>query len=158
MAKKFRLSLFQNKYKDSIGRFMLRISIKENGCWEMNSGVRDNGYSRININKKSFYGHRFFYEYFNGKIKTGNFICHKCDNRKCVNPNHLFQGTQKDNIQDAINKKRFPVGSRLSKKLTEDDIIEIRSSNECNEYLASMFGVCRQTISLIKRRKTWKHV
>ena len=153
-----RLSLFQKKYKDRIGTLMLRISFTENGCWELNSGIRNNGYSRINIGKNSLYGHRLFFEYFNGKIKAGNFICHKCDNRKCVNPKHLFQGTQRDNIQDAVKKKRIAVGSKLSKKLNEKDVIEIRSSGESNEYLASMFGVCRYTISLIKRRKTWKHI
>jgi DNA invertase Pin-like site-specific DNA recombinase len=104
-------------------------------------------------------------------------VCHSCDNPLCVKPNHLFLGTVKDNAEDMVKKGRSPKGNRHgsqtkpqsrprgekhgSAKLSEDQVKEIRSLRESgiglNE-IAAQYGVCFQLISLIARKKIWKHI
>lgn len=80
-------------------------------CWEWQaSRINDRGiktYGRISINGKIVSAHRFVYQQFYGLIPKGMFICHTCDNPRCVNPKHLFLGSPMDNVQDKIKKKRF---------------------------------------------------
>jgi hypothetical protein len=110
--------------------------------------------------------HRISWIIHNGKIPKGIFVLHKCDNRKCVNPRHLWLGTQKENIQDALAKgrMRYPdsKGERnYSHKLKEKDIRKVRSCYEAGVLqtkLAEMFGVCQSSISRIVTHKRWKHI
>lgn len=128
-------------------------------CWEFSNRVRGNGYLRMTVRNKSVYAHRFLWETFNGPIPPGFDICHKCDNRKCVNPEHLFLGTRADNMQDAMVKGRVQRGSdRYNAKLTEGDVANIRSSNLTPILLAQSYKVSITTIRLILKRKTWRHV
>lgn len=81
--------------------------VKEvNGCWEWQGAVSGPGYGQTRFFGKSFAAHRVSYEIAYGAIKKGLFVCHKCDNRKCVNPNHFFLGTAKDNTLDMLSKGR----------------------------------------------------
>lgn len=83
------------------------IRMGEFECWPW-SGVTDqHGYGRINFMTLKFKAHRVSYEMFIGPIPDGNVICHKCDNPNCVNPKHLFAGTQKQNMMDASSKGRL---------------------------------------------------
>ena len=95
-------------------KFRQKISIKDSGCWEW-IGARDrHGYGRYycrlkykSIGKKNHtLAHRFSWEHFKGQIPLNLFVCHKCDNPPCVNPEHLFLGTTQDNTRDCINKGR----------------------------------------------------
>lgn len=87
-------------------RLLSKIEKKENGCWEWTGALRV-GYGVIKFEKKSLSTHRASYEIFIGPIEDGLFVCHKCDNRKCINPEHLWLGTQKDNMQDCLSKGRY---------------------------------------------------
>lgn len=96
------------KIKSPIERILSRIKKTKSGCWEwLGSLSGRDGRASISVDGKMRMGHRVSFEHFKGPIEKGLLICHKCDNPKCVNPDHLFKGTQKDNVYDAIKKGRF---------------------------------------------------
>lgn len=89
-------------------RLIEKIKINpENGCWEWQAAMMQSGYGKISIRRSVHTGaHRASYTVFNGEIPDGMVICHKCDNKKCINPDHLFIGTYLDNSKDAQSKGR----------------------------------------------------
>lgn len=84
----------------------MKYQIKDNGCWEFIGCKMPNGYGKLGKNKKTWLAHRYSYFLKNGEIPNGMHVCHTCDNRICINPEHLFLGTRKDNMQDMIKKNR----------------------------------------------------
>jgi len=89
-------------------RFWSKVSCAENGCWEWQWSVfKQTGYGQFALDSKTpVNAHRMSWELVNGTIPTGLHVLHKCDNRKCVNPEHLFLGTDKDNMLDKKQKGR----------------------------------------------------
>lgn len=88
------------------------------GCWEWMGAHLQNGYGFAKLmcykkgKKRNFTAHRLFYEHYKGKIPKGLLVCHHCDNRICCNPEHLFLGTHKDNMQDMMIKGRHPFNGK----------------------------------------------
>ena len=96
-----------------IKRFKTKfIKSSPHKCWEWKAGLSSNGYGKFSINHKCYGTHRIAY-FLHYKIDPiDKFVCHHCDNKKCVNPHHLFLGTQLDNIRDCVKKGRNAFGDR----------------------------------------------
>jgi hypothetical protein len=138
------------------------------GCWIWIAGLDKYGYGHFWLNGRKTQAHRVSWIFQNGDIPGGMCVCHKCDNRRCVNPRHLFLGTRADNNKDCNNKgRRKNTGQRpgeqnTQSKLTELDIKAIRQlyqdRNFSQREIADRYGVSQFTISQIVRRKKWKCV
>lgn len=142
-----------------------RIEInKETGCWEWTGTCFFSGYARAGLysrkgKKYSQHANRMSYVVFKGDIPENMYVCHSCDNPKCVNPDHLFLGTPKDNAIDMKNKRRSLSGEKHpNSKLTEHDALEIRKSKRSKEFLSEKYGVSVYTIRDVLIRRTWNHI
>ena len=131
------------------------MEVNEDGCWicVSHSKSRKDGYPRIWHNGKTWRLNRFVYEQHHGKIPEGMVVRHTCDNPACINLDHLTLGTQADNVQDMVDR------GRTAHKLTESDVRSILADTQHTQIeLGEMFGVAHSQISLIKNRKSWKHI
>jgi hypothetical protein len=113
--------------------------------------------------KQSILAHRYAYEQHRGPIPVGQFVLHHCDNRSCVNPRHLFCGTQQANVDDMINKgrdrKRGMAGDENHRaKITEAIVREIRASPTTAKILAQRYGVSVSQINRVRQRRKWTHI
>lgn len=101
---------------------------------------------------------RFTFEAFHGPIPAGAFVCHRCDTPMCVNPDHLFLGSQADNIADKVKKGRHPRGEQVSTKLTLLQAREIRQradGGETHRLIAADYDITPGMVSAIYRRERW---
>jgi len=129
-----------------------------NDCWEW-IGAKSNGYGEIWYHGRHRRAHRVSWEWVNGPIPKGKFVCHKCDNRACVNPKHLWLGSIADNQRDMAMKGRSTIGERNPhSRLTEQDVREIRASSLKRCELAEIYDVGHQAISQVILRQNWAHV
>jgi len=137
--------------------------IRKEGCWGWN-GKDSKGYPRMTCRKAlgANLGHRASWIIHKGPIPDDLCVLHKCDNKICSNPDHLFLGTNMDNVNDMLSKKRNPIGTKVgTSKLTHENVVEIKKSLfngvKASE-LARKFKVSANLIGHIKNNKTWKHV
>jgi len=144
-------------------RFWNRVKIgKKDECWQW-LGCLNNGYGRVNIGDHQVdYAHRVAYELYYGKIPAELFVLHKCDNRVCVNPHHLFVGTHQDNVDDMVSKRRHAHGARARHAVLDETkvrkILERYARGAKITDLSIKFSVSWTTIYHIVRRETWAHV
>lgn len=141
-------------------RFLEKVSVnKSNGCWEWTGAwKRPEGYGFfwMNRSKKNEYAHRVSFEIFNRKHPGDLQVCHTCDNPKCVNPDHLFLGTAKDNMRDRSNKGRTLDCERSPRaKITDAIARAIFLSDETHATIARKHGVSVGTVYFIRARRTW---
>lgn len=134
----------------------LEWETNEQGCHLVTSHyIGNHGYIMIRSNMKRMCAHRVIYREHYGEIPEGMVVMHSCDNRTCINPEHLSLGTHRDNALDMINK-----GRKRNAKLTGKDVIWIRTHGKgmSLKQLSEKFGVTEVNISKIKNKRTWKHV
>ena len=140
---------------------MIKYKIVENGCWECTSHcTNDVGYVKVHNKGKQESGHRYMYRKYYGDIPQGKVVRHKCDNRWCVNPNHLSIGTHADNVKDRVKRNRSAIGVNNGRsKLKELEVLEIFKDNTTPKMqLARKFNIDPKVVRDIKQRKTWKHI
>jgi len=130
------------KYGGNVNNFWAKVE-KTETCWLWLGAKSDFGHGRFRISrKKEHRAHRFSWMLHNGEIPLGLVVCHKCDIPACVNPDHLFLGTMRDNT----------AGS----KLTPENVEKILVDNRTGRVIAEEYGICQQSVSLIKRRINWR--
>lgn len=134
---------------------------KSGDCWVW-CGDTDHGYGRFTYAKSKTRAHRVAYELEHGDIPEGMFVCHKCDNRRCVNPDHLFLGTAADNVADRDRKGRQNRGTNVhTAKLTEEQVKEIVALYATGSTVGSLsikYGVKVNAIRRILHGQSWKHI
>lgn len=135
---------------------------KKTGCWEWKGTKTWNGYGMIRFKHKMTPVHRVLYQILHRTVlKREEFVCHKCDNRICCNPSHLFVGTNMDNMRDMMEKGRkgpsVVKGTRVhTNKLTEEQVRAIRKDPRKYPLISKEYGVRTSTICAIKKRTNWK--
>lgn len=169
-----------------VARFMSKVEKMPDGCWIWRDTLGARGYGVFHLQRKSWRAHRVSYLMYHGSPGL-LYVCHKCDVPSCVNPDHLFLGTQKDNLQDCAAKKRtgYHTHPEIIKygdehwsrrkpecmargekqgasKLTEAEVLEIRrlyaAGGIYQRALAVRFGVSQPAIKCITKRQTWAHI
>ena len=147
------------KYSD---KMLSSISVLEDsGCWEWSRGMFDNGYGQACAFNRPIKAHRLSYLVFVGPIMGGQCVLHRCDNKKCVNPDHLCLGTNGDNSRDMVAKSRSASGERNARAiLTADSVARMRylyaTGNYTQKQIASAWGVSQQTVSAVATGTDWR--
>ena len=138
-------------------RFQSRYRQNDNGCWEWTGSINGDGYGYLASGDQAIRVHRLSWEIHNGEIPEGLCVLHHCDNRKCVNPEHLFLGTKKDNAQDMIKKGRHKGRHKLTLEQVQEIIEKLKSGRWTLKELGRVYKVHHNTIWWIKKGGTWKN-
>lgn len=154
-------------------RFWSRVEKQEDGCWYWTGYIMPNGYGQVGRNHKVYLTHRYAFLLTHGWLPADRDICHTCDCRRCVNPDHLWVGTRAENLADMRRKGRRPVafpvkadnrGERQGRAtITDAQALQIRRDWAAGKYpsmtqMARVLGIQRNTVNRVIRRETWKHL
>ena len=144
-------------------RFWQNVLAEPNsGCWLWMGSVGGHGYGQIAKDGGPKTAHRLSWEMQFGPVPPDKWVLHRCDTRSCVNPAHMFLGTAADNNWDKVSKGRSNSvrGERCGRaKLTEKDVRTIKNLKWLNSSeISRLYGVAPNSVSLIRRGKSWKHV
>ena len=147
-------------------RLWSKVPLSDSGCWPFEGCRNAQGYGRLHsrYGSTNVAAHRVAWEFFNGPIPQNRLVLHRCDNPPCVNPDHLFIGTQKDNVRDMSLKGRRvdQIGEANGRaKLTVGRVLEIRilhTQGISAKTLRKKYGVCETSIRNICFGKSWKSV
>ena len=154
------------KYRKSAEKRFWSKVVKSLGCWEYIGNIKEGKYGTIGVggkyNNKNVYAHRLSFFLSNGFLPDDLSVCHKCDNPKCVNPDHLFLGTTQDNVNDMVKKGRQTFGSRNPRAILSDskiiEIINLWNNNETIKDISLKFNTSRANVCTIINRNSWKHL
>jgi len=144
-------------------RFWSKVS-KGHSCWDWEAARNSKGYGRFWLNGKTVNAHRLAYCLYHGLELVdirGECICHSCDNPSCCNPEHLWLGTDADNIWDRDNKGRGNKGKKNGRaKLDEEDVVSMRRRypTETLRKLANEFEISKSGVWSVISHRTWKHI
>jgi hypothetical protein len=147
-------------------RILDKLRPTPKGCLEWEASCTKTGYGVIGIGGRkgtTMYVHRLVFELFNGIIPAGMYVCHRCDNPKCARPEHLFLGTQHDNMRDCKSKGRAKWSvlhgiSHPNSRLTEKDVLFIRHSGYTLQELADLLKVSVSTVHRVRSGSSYKTV
>jgi hypothetical protein len=125
-------------------------------CWEWTGGRIKKGYGNFHTQERhNVMAHRVSYTIYFGDPGDKH-VLHTCDNPPCQNPYHFRLGTNKDNVDDMVSKKRHTIGTRNGmSKLTEEQVLEIREATESQSTIGARYGISQSHVSQIKRRVIW---
>lgn len=155
---------------DDIVRIKSKVTINAvSECWEWNASRTPGGYGQMRFRGTRWLSHRVSWTLFKGEIPEGPGtyktlgVLHKCDNPCCINPDHLFLGDQKSNIDDSVNKERWGKRGCIGEKhgraaLNEVKVREIRASGLTYSELAEKYLVSKSTIQHVIQRRSWAHI
>lgn len=152
--------------KELFTRFTEKYKVcPDTGCWLWNGAINSGGYGSFKIDGKIISAHRVSFELFKQPVLSGKWVLHKCDVRKCVNPDHLYLGDRLQNVKDMWDRKRNP--NRKGEKhhlhkLTDREIEEIRQKYIprviTQQSLADEYGVTQGMIGHIVNNRNWRHI
>lgn len=148
---------------ESVKKRFEKHVVRNDGCWDWKGCIHHSGYLPFNYyGSINSYAHIVSWKIHFGEIPKGMCVCHKCDNKKCTNPEHLFLGTQKENVDDMYSKNRGQTGTKHHKaKLDDEKVKEIKKLlllGVTMTRIAKDYGVSCGTIFFIKEEKIWKHI
>lgn len=137
-------------------KFLARIEIdEETGCWNWTGGLNKDGYGIFSLGrKKKVRAHRWSYMHFIGEIEGKLLVCHTCDNPRCVNPEHFFLGTHRDNNNDMVRKGRC-WAQKLSFEKADEIRVKYKASSVTQQALADEYGVTIGTISAVVNYRSY---
>lgn len=154
---------WSRKPRSLVERFWEKVDVcGPDECWPWLAATKQGGYGKILGEDGRFrLAHRVAFALVVGPIPVGLLLCHRCDNPGCVNPRHLFLGTQADNLQDMRAKGRGnpPRGRQHPRaRLTEELVILIRADRRGHRRIARDLGIGKSTVGMVKAGLTWTHV